>query len=138
MREWKGKLEDVSASEIGIKRAFKLQWWFVLLLLLGLAVAIYAFLSIFPDAKSNFQILLSSHSAFPFSVAYAAEAVPAVAFDPKPIILIAVIGTLLVILIGSVATMLLSTNTSAVASAGDLTKVLLGFFVGVGTKFLGV
>ena len=58
-------------------------------------------------------------------------------FDPKPIIMVAIIVVLLIILLGSVWTMLRSSNANTIQAASDLTKVLVGFFVGVATKFLG-
>ncbi len=99
----------------------------------GVAIAIVVFVRSLEPASVKFNKL-----GFSFiNDAYAQAGAQPSPFDPKPIVMMAIIASLLVVLLGSVWTMLRSSNASTIQAASDLTKVLVGFFVGVATKFLG-
>jgi uncharacterized membrane protein len=131
--EYKETPEVYASSPKGLQRLGKLKWWFILLLALGLAIAIVVLVRAIEPASVEFQKLAS----FFITEAFAQTGAQSAPFDPKPIVMMAIIGALLVVLLGSVWTMLRSPNASTIQAASDLTKVLVGFFVGVATKFLG-
>ncbi len=134
MREYKEAVETIARSPKGVRRLGKLSWWFIALLLIGSALAIYVFVRELKPAAVEFQKI----GFFVITNAFAqTQPMPAGPFDPKPIVMMAIILTLLIVLLGSVWTMLRSSNAGAIQAAGDLTKVLVGFFVGVATKYLG-
>jgi len=134
MLEYKETPETYANSPKGLQRLGKLNWWYVGLLVLGVVIALTLLVRSFLPASVEFQKIGSFFitSAFAQQVDH-----PATPFDPKPIVMLAIIGALLIVLLGSVWTMLRSSNAGSIQAASDLTKVLVGFFVGVATKFLG-
>lgn len=70
------------------------------------------------------------------SIAYAAET-PAAGFDIKPLMYFAIFVALLVAFLTSLYVQYFSKSTKAQDSAGTVSKLLLGFFVGAMTKYLG-
>jgi hypothetical protein len=137
-REWKSEsTETIAQSPQGISRLSKLKWWFLAGLVIAIALAIYVFYVTFGETLKSF----AGHDInfFPLIDRAFAEAqqTPVPGFDYRPVVMLAIIVTLLIVLMGSVFTMLRSTNPATIAAASDLTKVLVGFFVGVGTKYLG-
>jgi uncharacterized membrane protein len=133
--ELKEAPETYASSPKGVQRLGKLKWWFVVLLVFGIVVAIFVLVRALEPVSVQFQ----KTGAFLITDAFAQTAAqsPPVPFDPKPFVMVAIIVALLIVLLGSVWTMLRSSNAGTIQAAGDLTKVLVGFFVGVATKFLG-
>jgi uncharacterized membrane protein len=131
--EYKETPETYASSPKGLQRLGKLKWWFIALLAFGVAIAIVVFVRALEPASVQFNKL----GFFFITDAFAQAGAQSGPFDPKPIVMMAIIAALLIVLLGSVWTMLRSSNTSSIQAASDLTKVLVGFFVGVATKFLG-
>jgi hypothetical protein len=136
-QEWKSSPEDVAKSRPGFLRLFSLKWWFLLVLAIAVAIAIYVFFTAFGETVKSLSV--SDINFFPLIDRAFAEVqqTPPQPFDYRPIVMLAIIVTLLLVLMGSVFAMLRSTNPATITAASDLTKVLVGFFVGVGTKYLG-
>jgi hypothetical protein len=132
MSEYREPPETYASSQKGLQRLGKLKWWFVALILFGVAIAIIVWIFALSAAITSFASL-----SIVTTEAFAQAGTQVGPFDPKPIVMMAIIGVLLIILLGSVWTMLRSSNASTIQAASDLTKVLVGFFVGVATKFLG-
>jgi hypothetical protein len=131
--ELKETPEKYASSPKGIQRIGSLKWWFIALLVLGVAAAIVVFVRALEPASVQFNKL-----GFLFITdAFAQAGAQPGPFDPKPIVIMAIIGALLIILLGSVWTMFRSSNASTIQAASDLSKLLVGFFVGIATKFLG-
>jgi uncharacterized membrane protein len=131
--EYREAPETYASSPKGLQRLGKLKWWFVALLAFGVAIAIVVFVKALEPASIEYKKL-----GFSFITdAFAQAGTPQAAFDPKPIVTMAIVTSLLIVLLGSVWTMLRSSNASTIQAASDLTKVLVGFFVGVATKSLG-
>jgi uncharacterized membrane protein len=131
--EYREPPETYASSTKGVQRLGKLKWWFIALIAFGVAIAIIVFVRALEPASTQFQNLGVTF----ITEAFAQAGALAGPFDPKPIVMLVIIGALLIILLGSVWTMLRSSNASTIQAASDLTKVLVGFFVGVATKFLG-
>jgi hypothetical protein len=131
--EYKEAPDKYASSPKGLQRLTKLKWWYIVLLIIGLAVAIKVFVWTIEPASVELRNLVF----FLITPAFAETTMPTGPFDPKPIVIMAIIAALLIVLLGSVWTMLHSSNASTIQAAGDLSKVLVGFFVGVATKFLG-
>ncbi len=130
--EYKETPEIYASSPKGLQRLGKLKWWFIALLALGVAIAIVVVVRTLEPASVQLKTLLG----FSFiTEAFAQAGAQPGPFDPRPIVMIAIIVALLIVLLGSVWTMLRSSNASTIQAASDLNKVLVGFFVGVATKF---
>jgi hypothetical protein len=137
MIEWNASINTVLLFK-GIYRLFRLRLWFILLLLIAIAIGVYVLAQTIPESAQQIQKFLQNPSVpFFISTVYAADGSSSSNFDPRPIVMLAIIGTLLLVLLISVGVMLTSNTPATVTASGDVTKVLLGFFVGVGTKYLG-
>jgi hypothetical protein len=135
MLESKESPEEYANSPKGLQRLGRLKWWFIALLALGVVIAFVIFVRSMGTAYESFQ--LGQVGSFFVGDAFAQSGAQVAPFDPKPIVMTAIIAALLIVFLGSVWAMLSSSNTTTIQAAGDLTKVLVGFFVGVATKFLG-
>lgn len=140
MEEWKSKSYEDAVQSKGFSRIAKLRWWFIVLVILGLAAVIFLFVRITPEAVMEIQkkahvenILIGAALAQPTVTPSNSTTV-----NPKPIIILGIFLVLGIILLLSIYKILFSSNTDQVATAGDIAKTLLGFFVGVGTNFFGI
>lgn len=134
MRESYEDLKAIANSPKGVNRLVRFRWWYVALLAVGIGIAVYMLVRVVPEATQSFKNL----SSLPLLITQAyAQGAAAPTPDYRPIIMMAVIGALLIILLGSVWVMLTGTNPDAIKSASDLAKLLVGFFVGVATKYIG-
>jgi hypothetical protein len=122
--------ETIAASEKGLSRVSNFPLWFIILFVVAIVIAFFLLATYIPQVLSaDWPVLVGQ--------AYAQAGTPPPPTDYKPLMMVAIIIVLLLVLVGSVFVMLTSTNADAVKSAGDVTKLLLGFFVGVATKFIG-
>jgi hypothetical protein len=127
--------ESVAKSPKGVQRLSKFRWWYLVLLAVAIGFGFFVLVKLFPEASQT----IKSISWLPVFIdqAFAQAGATPTPTDYRPLIMVAIIGALLLILLGSVWVMLTSTSPDAVKAAGDLSKVLLGFFVGVATKYIG-
>jgi hypothetical protein len=135
MRELRESYENLAASPKGVSRLARFRWWFIALLILGVAAGIYILVRGAPEFYSSFMSIAGTPLLI--TQAFAQSAPASSTPDYKPLIMLAIIVTLLIILLGSVWRMLTSTNADTVKAASDLVKLLVGFFVGVATKYIG-
>jgi len=124
-------------SSRGWRRITKLSWWFIVLFLIAIGIAIYVIIHNFVSATVEFHKLGDASVLSIFISSAYADTATNTPFDPKPLVMMCIIGTLVITLLASLGIMLTSTRAENVTAAGDITKLLLGFFVGVGTKYLG-
>ncbi len=140
MKEWKSDdLSSVTASK-GVNRLSKLRWWFVFLIILGV-IGAFAALDKQVDRTSE-EYKKGTSSVIEMIIHNVYAQAPAdtqnEAFNPKPYIVLGVFVLLALVTLASVYAMLFSSNQDTVAKAGDVAKTLLGFFIGVGTSYLGL
>lgn len=154
MREVKGSVEDyVASSPSG--RIKKWKWWFVVMLLLALAIAIWTLSReariVFSSLQPESTFGTVSTIAF-LQAAGAPEATSTAHAKPKeseqqrkqrgddpmrPYIMVGILTLIALITLVCLGVSLFSTNTGAVTQASDLLKTCIGFFVGIATSYFG-
>lgn len=157
-----GTEEEFSKSERGLKRISKFHpGWLILLAtgLVGMVFAVYAQCNMaFQSREHRIEKLqdkiqrleeqsgsiLIPSSLF-ISTAYAeGRDDPAITGDlslprdTRDMLVFGVFFVLALLLLGSCAALLFSTNAEKVRIANNLTQTLIGFFTGVGTSLLGI
>ena len=121
------------------------KWWFILLLLLGLIAAAWAFRSEFLAAPHD---LGQNLGAAAYTLAYmqgggsAGEPTTGVLGkkqddEMRPFIMIGILALIAVITLVCLGVSLFSTNAGAVSTASDLLKTCIGFFIGIVTGYFG-
>lgn len=121
-------------------RAWK--WWFLLLLLLGAIAAIFAFLR---EAQNipRFGSLPSVPVMLAFATTGGTAAAGQTGGQPpdsaamKSYVMMGILALIAVITLVCLYVSLFSKNPAAAATAGDLLKTCLGFFIGIVTSYLG-
>ena len=110
MEEWKSKSYEDAVQSKGFSRIAKLRWWFIVLVILGLAAVIFLFVRITPEAVMEIQkkahvenILIGAALAQPTVTPSNSTTV-----NPKPIIILGIFLVLGIILLLSIYKILFS------------------------------
>ncbi|HXO40981.1 MAG TPA: hypothetical protein VN999_06000 [Thermoanaerobaculia bacterium] len=146
MQEFKGSPEEFSTHSSG-RRLSYLKWWFIVLLVLGLAAAAATLIREFIPPKAapgpqGFQVVPLGSGDLPL----AALALAGVdsgehnnqgsTVDPKQYILGGVLLLIAMVTLLSLLATFFSRNPQTVTTASDTLKTCLGFWIGSATKFL--
>lgn len=136
MSMYKSSREDYANTK-GIQRLGKLRWWFLILIIIGLAALVYLWLTKGGEAVQSIQSIGSLLSPISSAYAQTEAALPNNEFTPKVLIMAGIFLVLGVVYFAGIYKLFFSGNSDQIDTASDLVKTLTGFFVGAATGFLG-
>lgn len=149
MRELKVGIEEyVRLSPY--ERLKRWKWWFILLLIVALAIAAWAVFreirkTLTNDTRQSGASVLTAVAFLQAGTATATDSKPAAsderkqpANDPmRPYIMIGILSLIAIITLVCLGVSLFSTNAGAVTTASDILKTCIGFFIGLATGYYG-
>jgi hypothetical protein len=121
------------------------KWWFIVLLLLAVAAAVWTLTREFRTARSLSSLSFSSEPVAVLAFVNTAatnstgSSLPTKDSDlvTKTYVMIGILGLIGIVILVCLGVSLFSQNEHAVSTASDMLKTCIGFFIGIATSYFG-